>query len=76
MADGTQISAVDLALTKEHRKDSGLSINLRQVREEAERHAVTRALARAEGNMSQTANLLGVSRPTLYTLIEKYALQR
>lgn len=76
MADGTQISAVDLALTKEHRKDCGLSINLRQVREEAERHAVTRALARAEGNMSQTANLLGVSRPTLYTLIEKYALQR
>lgn len=76
MADGTQITAMDLALTKEHRKDSGLPLNLRQVREEAERHAVTRALARAEGNMSQTANLLGVSRPTLYTLIEKYSLQR
>lgn len=76
MADGNQITAMDLALTKEHRKDSGLPMNLRQVREEAERHAVTRALARAEGNMSQTANLLGVSRPTLYTLIEKYSLQR
>ncbi|OEE61754.1 sigma-54-dependent Fis family transcriptional regulator [Enterovibrio norvegicus FF-33] len=76
MADGNQISASDLALTKEQKKDSGLPLNIRQVREEAERQAVTRALARAEGNMSQTANLLGVSRPTLYTLIEKYALQR
>lgn len=76
MADGTQISAADLALTKEHQKDSGLPLNLRQVREEAERNAVTRALARAEGNMSQSANLLGISRPTLYTLIEKYSLQR
>ncbi|WP_407333453.1 sigma 54-interacting transcriptional regulator [Enterovibrio sp. 27052020O] len=76
MADGDKITAADLALTKEHKKDSGLPLNLRQVREEAERQAVTRALARAEGNMSQTANLLGVSRPTLYTLIEKYALPR
>ncbi|WP_028023937.1 sigma-54-dependent Fis family transcriptional regulator [Enterovibrio calviensis] len=76
MADGHHITASDLALTKEHKKDSGLPLNIRQVREEAERQAVTRALARAEGNMSQTANLLGVSRPTLYTLIDKYALQR
>lgn len=76
LADGTQISAADLALTREFQKDNGLPLNLRQVREEAERNAVTRALARAEGNMSQTANLLGISRPTLYTLIDKYSLQR
>ncbi|KXF80436.1 sigma 54-interacting transcriptional regulator [Enterovibrio coralii] len=76
MADGNKITAADLSLTKDHKKDSGLPLNLRQVREEAERHAVTRALARAQGNMSQTATLLGVSRPTLYTLIEKYSLQR
>ncbi|SKA61089.1 sigma 54-interacting transcriptional regulator [Enterovibrio nigricans] len=76
MADGNKISAADLSLTKDPKKDSGLPLNLRQVREEAERHAVARALARAQGNMSQTATLLGVSRPTLYTLIEKYSLQR
>ncbi|MDD1780128.1 sigma 54-interacting transcriptional regulator [Enterovibrio sp. ZSDZ35] len=76
MADGNKITAVDLSLSKDHKKDSGLPLNIRQVREEAEKHAVTRALARAQGNMSQTATLLGVSRPTLYTLIEKYSLQR
>ncbi|MFL7026560.1 sigma-54-dependent Fis family transcriptional regulator [Enterovibrio norvegicus] len=76
LADGNKIATADLMLTKEQKKDSGLPLNLRQVREEAERHAVSRALLRAEGNMSQTANLLGVSRPTLYTLIDKYSLQR
>jgi two-component system NtrC family response regulator len=29
----------------------------------------------AEHNMSKTAELLGVTRPTLYSLIEKYHLE-
>ena len=38
-------------------------LNLRQVRDEAEKHAVLRALGRVNGNLSKAADLLGVSRP-------------
>ena len=44
-------------------------LNLVQAREEAERREIPRALSRAEGNVSQAAKLLGVSRPTLYDLM-------
>jgi two-component system NtrC family response regulator len=50
-------------------------VNLRQVRDEAERHAVQRALALCNGNVSQAAELLGVSRPTLYDLMSKFTIK-
>ena len=37
--------------------------------------AIANALARAEGNISGTARLLGISRPTLYDLMKAYDLQ-
>ena len=49
--------------------------NLRRVRDEAERDAVVRVLGRANGNISKAAELLGISRPTLYDLVEKYGLR-
>ena len=49
--------------------------NLRQAREEAERMAVNRALAHSEGNIAQAAELLGVTRPTLYDLMAKIGLK-
>jgi len=48
--------------------------NLREVREKAESQAILRALARADGNVSKTAELLGVTRPTLYNLMKKYGV--
>ncbi len=74
MAEGTQISASDLALDTVL-KESG-PINLRQVREEAEKKAIIRALGRTNGNIAQTADMLGVSRPTLYDMLERYDLKR
>ncbi len=46
-----------------------------QAREEAERREIPRALSRAEGNVSQAAKLLGVSRPTLYDLMRHHGFK-
>jgi two-component system NtrC family response regulator len=72
MADGKLATAADLDLAA--RDDAALAINLRAVREAADRIAIRRALAQADGNISGTARLLGVSRPTLYDLMKSYDL--
>ena len=51
------------------------ALNLREVREEAERNAVLRALGRVNGNLTRAAELLGVSRPTLYDLMHRFGLK-
>ncbi|MCP5278678.1 MAG: PEP-CTERM-box response regulator transcription factor [Thiobacillus sp.] len=73
MADGPQVTSEDLGLKATDHEDQPL--NLRQVREEAERQAVVRALARSNGNIAQAAELLGVSRPTLYDLMNRFGLK-
>ena len=69
MADGSQIQVEELELDSVD--DSVMPFNLREVREEAERRAVTRALGHSNNNIAQAAELLGVSRPTLYDIIKK-----
>ncbi|OGT78783.1 MAG: PEP-CTERM-box response regulator transcription factor [Gammaproteobacteria bacterium RIFCSPLOWO2_02_FULL_56_15] len=49
-------------------------VELKMVREIAERHAIERVLRHCDGKISKAARILGVSRPTLYDLIEKYGL--
>ena len=51
-------------------------LDLRQVRTDAERRAIQRALTKAGGNLSRVAELLGVSRPTLYDLLDKHDLKK
>jgi two-component system NtrC family response regulator len=72
MADGTQISLEDLELSGRAEDHAPEPFNLREVRERAESEAIVRALARADGNVSKAAELLGVTRPTLYNLMKKY----
>ncbi len=72
MSDGGRIEAADLELPGTGQEAEPL--NLRQVREEAERQAVVRALARVGGNIAKAAELLGVSRPTLYDLMGRYQI--
>jgi two-component system, NtrC family, response regulator len=70
MAGGPQIGPEDLGLGGNTGQFAFL--NLKAVRATAERQAVQQALAMASGNVSQAAELLGVTRPTLYDLMEKY----
>ena len=71
MAEGKAITAADLDLAGDAPAEP---LNLKAVRETADRAAIRHALARAEGNISNTAKLLGVSRPTLYDLLKSYDL--
>ncbi|HEY0043585.1 MAG TPA: sigma 54-interacting transcriptional regulator, partial [Allosphingosinicella sp.] len=73
MADGKLITAEDLDL--EARTEAALPVNLKSARELADRRAIRQALARTENNISNAAKLLGISRPTLYDLLERYGLQ-
>ena len=45
------------------------------MRKEAESRAINSALAYAAGNISKAAQLLGITRPTLYDMLDKYAIQ-
>jgi two-component system NtrC family response regulator len=73
MAENAAISAADLGLGA---VDSApIALNLRQVRDEAEKGAVLRVLGHVNGNLSKAAELLGVSRPTLYDLMERFGLR-
>ncbi len=74
MATGSQVTAFDLGFFEQSNEEYKLSLNLREVREKAETLAIQKAYALSEGNMSKTAELLGITRPTLYSLIEKYTL--
>ena len=70
MAEGKMVTAADLDLDSEEEESD--VINLKAVRETADRRAIARALSRADGNISNTAKLLGISRPTLYDLLKSY----
>jgi len=79
MADGVRVSAADLGLpapeTAQGEPAATSDIDLRKVREDAERQAVITALARASGSVLRAAEMLGVSRPTLYDLMRRLAIK-
>ena len=74
MADGSQIGVEDLGLQAPASRPEPL--NLRQVRDEAERVAIGKVLSRVDGNIAEAAQLLGVSRPTLYDLIKRHGIKQ
>ena len=75
MADAKLVTAEDLDLDGADGESSELPLNLKSARERADRKVIRRALARSEGNISSSAKLLGISRPTLYDLLKQYDLQ-
>jgi two-component system NtrC family response regulator len=73
MADGPIISAEDLGL--QAAAGPAEPINLRQIRDKAEYDALMKALARVNGNVVKAAELLGVSRPTIYDLMNRHGIK-
>jgi len=81
MADGSRVVAEDLGLADplgdgDAEAIPGSDLDLRSVREAAERQAVLAALARTDSNIAKAAELLGVSRPTLYDLMSRLAIRQ
>ncbi len=74
MAEQRRVSLQDLGLTSSYARYE--SMTLREAREAVERELVEAALSRSDGNMSRAAEELGISRPTLYELIEKLGIER
>ncbi len=72
MADGKRISAADLELVGN--SELIRPATLREVRESVERELVTQTLKKHSGRITQAAADLGISRPTLYELMEKLGI--
>lgn len=75
MADGHHITAQDLGLSSVDSATHDRSLDLRATREEAEQRAVLAALARTDGTVAKAAELLGISRPTLYDLMHRLGIK-
>ena len=72
MAEGAVVTASDLGL--QDLGESAEFLNLRVARQRAESQAVRQALAVSRGNLSRAAEMLGVTRPTLYDLLGKHQI--
>lgn len=75
MAEGNQVSSADMDLSGPVPEALDTSLDLRQARDRAERAAILTALGRVNGNIARTAELLGVSRPTLYDLMHRLSVK-
>ena len=71
-AEGPSVRASDLGLAS---GNTSRLVSLRQAREDAERDIVQRALKRVNGNIARASEMLGISRPTLYDLLNKLGMR-
>ena len=75
MADGNQITREEVGFNPPESEEVEGSLDLRAIRDNAEKRAIIAALGRVNGNMVKAAELLGVSRPTLYDLMHRLGLK-
>jgi two-component system NtrC family response regulator len=76
MAEGPRLAVRDLDLPGgREEEEGGRTVTLQEALHEAQARALARAWAQSEGNVSQASRLLGVSRPTLYTLLRRHGIK-
>ncbi len=73
LSNSNFITLEDLELTNQ--PEDAMPLNLKAIRESAEASAVKRAMHYSDYSITETSRLLGVSRPTLYNLLDKHGLQ-
>lgn len=56
-------------------EESNEILNFKKAREKFEKEFLEKAIARNKGNITQVAKEIGISRPTIYELIQKYDIQ-
>jgi len=74
LAEGPFVGPNDLELQVPATQVAAAGSTLREAREELEREIIARKLKENSGNISKTAKVLGISRPTLYELMTRYEL--
>ena len=74
-ADASQITSDDLGLKAMADEEGENPFDLRAARDAAEKRTIIAALGRANGNIAKAAELLGISRPTLYDLMHRLSLK-
>ena len=76
MTSGARVTAKDLELERGQDVASSSTPTLRQARENVEREMIQQALKRNSGKITSAAAELGISRPTLYELMEKLRITK
>jgi two-component system NtrC family response regulator len=74
MAEGAKVTPRDLELTSSYAGYHG--IGLKEAREALEKDLIQRSLTRNKGSITKAAKELGVSRPTLYELMQKLGIEK
>jgi two-component system NtrC family response regulator len=74
MAEGNKITPADLELGSQTVRDEYM--NLKEAREALEKEMILKALYKNKDNVTRAAEALGISRPTLYELMEKLEIAR
>jgi two-component system NtrC family response regulator len=74
MAEGRKISPADLELNGNHNGNGNLT--LKEAREKIERALIVEALAQHKDNITKASEKLGISRPTLYELMDKLGITK
>jgi two-component system NtrC family response regulator len=73
MSDGPMVTASDLGV--EAKPDQTVLTSLKEIRARTERQAVQQALMMVDGNITRAAEILGITRPTLYDLMQRYGIR-
>jgi len=75
MAESRKITPADLEINGNNDGGNG-NITLKEAREQVERSLIVQTLALYKDNITKTSEKLGISRPTLYELMDKLGIAK